>query len=73
MSYLWVTVGSALGGLLRYAIGRLMLSFDVSIGFPIGTLLINVIGSFVIGFFGTLTVTGSRFQASESIRIFVMI
>src|ERR1700726_744373 len=24
MSYLWVTVGSALGGLLRYAISRLM-------------------------------------------------
>src|SRR5712672_3525399 len=30
MSYLWVTVGSALGGLLRYAISRLMLSFDIS-------------------------------------------
>src|SRR3981081_1705871 len=50
MSYLWVMVGSALGGLLRYATSKLMLSFDVSIGFPIGTVLINVIGSFVIGY-----------------------
>src|ERR1700755_856445 len=29
MSYLWVTVGSALGGFMRFAIGRLMLFFDV--------------------------------------------
>src|SRR5258708_35034087 len=73
MSYLWVTVGSALGGLLRYAISRLILSFDVSIGFPIGTVLINVIGSFVIGYFGTLTLHSGRFPASDNVRLFVMV
>jgi CrcB protein len=73
MSYLWVTVGSALGGLLRYAISRLMLSFDVSIGFPIGTVLINVIGSFVIGYFGTLTLHSGKFPASDNVRLFVMV
>jgi CrcB protein len=73
MSYLWVTVGSALGGLLRYAISRLMLSFDVSIGFPIGTVLINVIGSFVIGYFGTLTLHSGRYPASDNVRLFVMV
>src|ERR1700733_805267 len=52
MSYLWVTIGSALGGLLRYAITRLTLTY--SIGFPFGTVLINVLGSFVIGYFGNL-------------------
>src|SRR5258708_1551643 len=69
--YLWVALGSAIGGCLRYALGRMVL--DQHTNFPWSTVLINVIGSFVIGFFGTLTVTGSRFQATESIRIFVMI
>src|SRR5580658_1519136 len=41
MSYLWVTVGSALGGLLRYAITRLTIS--ISSGIPFGTILINVL------------------------------
>jgi CrcB protein len=73
MSYLWVTVGSALGGLLRFILGKLMLSFDVSIGFPIGTVFINVIGSFVIGYFGTLTLHSGKYPVSENLRIFVMI
>ncbi len=70
--YLWVALGSAIGGALRYALGREMLP-QHSASFPWSTVLINVTGSFVIGFFGTLTVAGSRFQVPESIRIFVMI
>ena len=73
MSYLWVTIGSALGGLLRFTIGRLMMSVDTSIGFPIGTVLINIIGSFAIGYFGTLTLHNGRYPVSENTRIFVMI
>jgi fluoride exporter len=71
MSYLWVTIGSALGGLLRYAITRLTLTY--SIGFPFGTILINVLGSFVIGYFGTLTLQNGRFPASDNLRLFVMV
>ena len=73
MSYLWVMVGSALGGLLRFAIGKLAIPLDTSIGFPIGTVLINVMGSFVIGYFGTLTLHNGRYPVSENLRIFVMI
>ena len=73
MSYLWVTVGSALGGFLRFAIGKLTLSFDISIGFPIGTVLINVIGSFIIGYFGTLTLHSGKYSASDNLRLFVMV
>lgn len=40
---------------------------------PGGTILINVAGSFVIGFFGTLTLAHGRFPVSENIRLFVMI
>lgn len=71
MSYLWVTLGSAFGGLLRYAITRMMLTFSVN--FPYGTLLINVLGSFVIGYFGTLTLQSGKYPASDNMRLFVMI
>ena len=71
MSYLWVTVGSALGGLLRYAITRMTL--NMSAGFPYGTILINVVGSFVIGYFGTLTLQSGRYAASDNLRLFVMV
>jgi fluoride exporter len=71
MSYLWVTVGSALGGLLRYALTRMTLS--MSADFPYGTILINILGSFVIGYFGTLTLQSGRYAASDNLRLFVMV
>jgi fluoride exporter len=71
MSYLWVTIGSALGGLLRYAITRLTLTY--SIGFPFGTILINVLGSFVLGYFGTLTLQSGRYAVGDNLRLFVMV
>ena len=73
MSYLWVMLGSALGGLLRFTIGKLATPLDTGIGFPIGTVLINVVGSFVIGYFGTLTAHSGKYPASENMRTFVMI
>ena len=51
----------------------MMLSVDLSIGFPIGTILINIIGSFVIGYFGTLTLHSGKYTVSDNVRIFVMI
>ena len=71
MSYLWVTIGSALGGLLRYTITRLTL--NISAGFPFGTVLINILGSFVIGYFGTLTLQSGKYSASDNLRLFVMV
>jgi len=42
MTYLWISIGSALGGLLRYTITRATINFDN--GFPFGTVLVNVLG-----------------------------
>jgi fluoride exporter len=71
MSYLWVTIGSAIGGLLRYALTRLTLTLSVQ--FPYGTILINVLGCLVIGYFGTLTLQGERYAVSDNLRLFVMV
>jgi CrcB protein len=71
MIYLWVAIGSAIGGVLRYAISRAM--EPVSDGFPWGTFVVNVLGCFVIGCFGTLTLASGRFAVPDSVRIFVMV
>ena len=71
MAYLWVTLGSALGGLLRYAITRWAMTMWM--GSTWGTVGINVAGSFLIGWFGTLTLHSGRYPASENMRLFVMV
>ena len=71
LPYLYVTLGSALGGLLRYSLTRLTLSLSST--FPWGTITINILGSFVIGYFGTLTLHGTRYAVSENTRLFVMV
>ena len=72
MIYLWVALGSAIGGVLRYAISRAM--EPVSHGIPWGTVVINIAGSFIIGFFGTLTLQGTRYAVSgDDPASFVMV
>jgi len=66
-----VMLGGALGTLARYVIG--VVSAPINTSLPLGTVIINVTGSFVIGFFGTLTVAHGRFPAPENLRLFVMI
>lgn len=45
----WVALGSALGGVARYSLGGLIQRLAPG-GFPLGTLVINVLGSLVLGF-----------------------
>ena len=48
LNYLIVSAGAAIGGGLRFGISRLTYKF-LPISFPYGTLLVNVLGSFLIG------------------------
>lgn len=64
-------VGGALGTLARYVVSVLML--PASKDLPWGTIVINVTGSFLIGFFGTLTLASGRYPVPENVRLFVMI
>lgn len=71
MTYFWVGLGSALGGIARYWIA-LAVAALTGPQFPWGTILINIIGSFIIGFFGTLTGIDGRLAVPNDARIFVM-
>ena len=72
MTYLYVALGSALGGMARYGAGLAAVRLWGT-GFPWGTILINVVGSFVIGFFGTLTLPDGPLPAATGLRVFVMV
>jgi CrcB protein len=49
LAYLWVAIGGALGSVARYGIGGIV-SQKYGETFPWGTLVVNVTGSFIIGF-----------------------
>jgi len=69
--YFWIFFGSGLGGLARFALSGLI-AHRFGETFPWGTLFINVSGSFVIGFFATLTDPDGRFIVGGTTRQFVM-
>ncbi len=72
MVYLWVAIGGALGSVARFWLANAVAA-AVGAEFPWGTLLINVIGSFVISFFGMLTGTSQKFAVPYEARIFVTV
>ncbi|MBV8848752.1 MAG: fluoride efflux transporter CrcB [Methylobacteriaceae bacterium] len=70
-SCLVVMFGGAVGTLARYVISTLAL--PISEQLPWGTIIINVTGSFLIGFFGTLTLAHGKYPAPENVRLCVMV
>ncbi|OYV35590.1 MAG: hypothetical protein B7Z81_08530 [Acidocella sp. 20-61-6] len=72
MAYLWVALGGAIGTVLRFWLGNAM-ALALGTEFPWGTLLINVVGSFVISFFGMLTGTSQRFAVPYEARVMVTV
>ncbi len=72
ITYLWIALGGALGSMARYACSSLAAN-AVGETFPWGTLIINVVGSFVIGFFATLTGPDGRLLVAPDARQFVMV
>jgi len=68
---LWIALGGALGTAGRYLLSGFVAGL-IGETFPFGTLIINVTGSFVIGFFGALTGPDGRFYVGSTARQFVM-
>ncbi len=69
--YIWVAVGGALGTTGRYFISGVAARL-IGETFPWGTLIINVTGSFIIGFFAALTGPDGRVYVGSTARQFVM-
>jgi len=72
LTYLWIMFGGALGtGARFFASGFVADRFGET--FPLGTLFVNVSGSFIIGFVAALTDPAGSFLVAPRIRQFVMI
>ncbi len=69
--YALIALGGAIGSVSRFALNGLI-SSHVGETFPWGTLVINVTGSFVIGFFAMLTGTDGRLMVGSNARQFFM-
>jgi CrcB protein len=70
--YLWVGLGSALGGMSRYFVsGWVAVRWGET--FPLGTLVVNVTGSFVIGFLALMAAGDGRMLLSPTARTFLII
>lgn len=72
IEYAWIALGSALGGASRYWLsGVLARRFGET--FPVGTLAVNLTGSFLIGLLAALADTEGRLLISPLARNFLMI
>lgn len=67
--YAYVIAGSVLGGVARYAASVFIPAVS---GFPLATLFVNIVGSFIIGFYGTLSGPDGRLFVTVRQRQFVM-
>lgn len=68
---LWIFFGSGLGGVTRFALSGLV-AHRLGETFPWGTFVINVTGSFLIGFIATLTEPEGRVLVGATARQFLM-
>ena len=71
LTYVWVALGGALGSVFRFMLSGLVGRFAGE-AMPWGTLAVNVIGSFIIGWFAAATTSGRVFATAE-FRTFVMV
>ena len=72
MTTVWVALGGALGSVSRFWLAMTVAQRLEEI-FPWGTLTVNVIGSFIIGFTTVLTGPDGRLFVPADARIFVVV
>ena len=67
---LWISIGAIVGANLRYFVGQSVAKL-LSSSLPYGTLIINITGRFILGFF--LVWTGERVRADPRWRMLIAI
>jgi len=72
LAYIWIAIGGALGSVGRFWFsGVVARQFGET--FPWATLLVNISGSFAIGFFAALTGPQGRWMIHPNGRLFFMV
>jgi CrcB protein len=72
LNYLAVAIGGALGSVARYGLG-LAIGRLTGPDFPWPTVFINIVGSFLIGLFVTVTADKGRLPLSPEMRNFLIV
>ena len=50
-TFIQIGIGGAIGAMLRHAVGLAVTRHLAMAGFPLGTIIVNVVGSMIMGFF----------------------
>ena len=72
MTYFWIALGSAVGGMGRYWCNGLVTA-RLGPEFPWGTLLVNVVGSLIIGVVAAFSASIDRPWPGPEARAFIMV
>jgi CrcB protein len=72
LSYLLIAIGGALGSVARFWFSQIA-ARHFGDSFPWGTLLVNISGSFAIGFFASLIGPGGRSMLNPNGQLFFMV
>lgn len=72
MIYAWIAIGGALGSVARFWCSGAVAGL-IGETFPLGTLGVNIVGSFIIGFAATAMRPDGRMFAGTTARQFVMV
>ena len=70
-SVMLVALGGALGSVFRYLLGAWTQTASKSIDFPYGTLAVNLVGCFVIGFLAHLAEARGLFTSESRAFVFI--
>ncbi len=71
ISVIFVALGGALGSVFRYLLSGWTQTASKSIDFPYGTLMVNLVGCFVIGFLAQLAEARGVFTSQSRAFVFI--
>jgi CrcB protein len=66
-----VGIGGFIGSVLRYLVSGYVQQISQSVQFPYGTLVVNVVGCFIIGFLSQLAESRGVFTAESRAFVFI--